>query len=166
MSAKEVGPFLLDDLLRGVMNKNDDVWLVHWRLAGIPDLHNVAMLDLIRPHTANRIPVPIHRLTADPMLPLPQPLSRKGHPNRPGAMAFRSVAGFSTFIRLCSRHHDLRQQLRGGYEPPSPAARPDLGAPCLRAVQDRLFVEGEEIVAAGFDRLEDVLGVVVLEDLL
>ena len=70
MSAKEVGPFLLDYLLRGVMNKNDNVWLVHWRLAGIPDLHNVAMLDLIRPHTANRIPVPIHRLTADPMWPL------------------------------------------------------------------------------------------------
>jgi hypothetical protein len=70
MSAKEVGPFLVDDLLRGVMNKNDDVWLVHWRLAGIPDLHNVAMLDLIRAHTANRIPVPRHRLTADPMLPL------------------------------------------------------------------------------------------------
>ena len=70
MSAKEVGPFLPDDLLRGVMNKNDDVWLVHWRLAGTPNLHYVAMLDLIRPHTANRIPVPIHRLTADPMVPL------------------------------------------------------------------------------------------------
>ena len=32
MSAKEVGAFLPDDLLRSVMNKNDDVWLVHWRL--------------------------------------------------------------------------------------------------------------------------------------
>jgi hypothetical protein len=63
MSAKEVGPFLLDDLLRSVMNKNDYVWLVHWRLVRIPNLHNVAMLDLIKPHTANRIPVPIHRLT-------------------------------------------------------------------------------------------------------
>src|ERR1700694_4781145 len=70
MSAKEVGPFLLGDLLRGVMNKNDDVWLVHWRLVVIPNLHDVAMLDLIRPHTANRIPVPIPRLTADPMVPL------------------------------------------------------------------------------------------------
>ena len=70
MSAKEVGPFVLDDLLRSVMNKDDDVWLVHWRLVGTLNLHDVAMLDLIRPHTANRIPVPIHRLTADPMVPL------------------------------------------------------------------------------------------------
>ena len=68
MSAKEVGPFLLDDLLRGVTNNNDDVWFVHWRLVRIPNLHNVAMLDLIRPHTTNRIPVPIQRLTAEPMV--------------------------------------------------------------------------------------------------
>lgn len=55
MSAKEVGPFLLDDFLRGVMNKNDHVWLVHWRLVGVPNFPDIAMLDLKRPHTANRI---------------------------------------------------------------------------------------------------------------
>jgi hypothetical protein len=64
MSAQEVGALVTGDLLRGVANQNDDVRLIHWREVEIPYLYDVAMLDVIGPHTANRIPVPIARRTA------------------------------------------------------------------------------------------------------
>jgi hypothetical protein len=64
MCAQEVGPLLTGDLLRGVTNQNDDVRLILRHDVEIPDLYNVAMLDMIGPHTANRIPVPIDRKSA------------------------------------------------------------------------------------------------------
>lgn len=64
MSAKEVRPLLTGDLRRGVTNQNDDVRLIHWREVEISDLYNVTVLDVIAPHTVNRIPVPIARKTA------------------------------------------------------------------------------------------------------